>query len=149
MAGGASGYHDEEPGAGMISDINVTPLVDITLVLLIIFMVTARLIAQRGISVESPKTVSGETIETPLDVTIRPGGELFLNGERVADLDVIAGYVRTAVATNPELKPIITADKSVAHGEVMEVIDAIKVAGVKRFALASERKVVPGGVDAE
>ena len=137
MAGGASGYQDEDSG-GMISDINVTPLVDITLVLLIIFMVTAKLIVARGIDVDTPKTVSGDEVKTTLELTIKRDGQLYLNGEEVKDRAVITDYVERAIEVDPDLRPIITADIRVPHGDVMSVIDLIKVAGVKRFALTSE-----------
>ncbi len=136
MAGGA-GYQDED-GGGLISDINVTPLVDITLVLLIIFMVTARLIVARGIPVESPKTVSGQDVQTPLELTIRPGPEWYINGKRATEKTAITAFVQELVAQDPELRPIITADKSVPHGDVMEIVDLVKVAGVKRFAMTTE-----------
>jgi len=138
MAGGTSSYHDEDSGSGVISDINVTPLVDITLVLLIIFMVTARLIVSLGIGVESPKTVAGGEVTSTLELTIQPGPTWFLNGEPVADKTVIRNFVASQLATNPELRPIITADKRVPHGDVMEIIDLVKVAGVKRFAMTTE-----------
>lgn len=134
MAGGRS-YQDED--AGMIADINVTPLVDIVLVLLIIFMVTAKFIAARGIDVDTPKTVSGSEVSTTLELTLEYGGQLYLNGEK-ADRETVKQYVQQAVAANPELRPIITADIRVPHGDVMSVIDMVKVAGVKRFALTSE-----------
>jgi len=135
-----SGYQDEDVGGGIISDINVTPLVDITLVLLIIFMVTARLIVKRGIQVESPKTVAGAPGPSPLELTLLPGGELYMNGQRVRDPEVVSRRVRESLKSDPELRPIITADKSVPHGEVMAIVDLVKVAGVKRFAMTTEVK---------
>ena len=133
---GSSGYQDED--GAVISDINVTPLVDITLVLLIIFMVTARLIVARGIPVESPKTVSGQDVKTSLELTIRPGPEWYINGKQTADKSVITKAVKDMLAADAELRPIITADKSVPHGDVMEIVDLVKVAGVKRFAMTTE-----------
>ncbi|MBI4508473.1 MAG: biopolymer transporter ExbD [Deltaproteobacteria bacterium] len=139
MAGGA--LHDEdEDGGGMISDINVTPLVDITLVLLIIFMVTAKLIVNRAIPVQSPKAVSGEEVKTTLGLTIDSGRVLYLNGERMDDRKVVADYLKKAAEGNPEIQAVITADTVVSHGDVMEIIDVVKQAGVKNFALTVERK---------
>jgi len=142
MAGGAN-YQDEDAGAGMIADINVTPLVDITLVLLIIFMVTAKLIVSRGIAVETPKTVSGSEVRTKLELTIEPGPRWYVNGEAIGDKVVIEGQVKAALADDPELRPIITADERVPHGEVMEIIDLVKQAGAKRFAMTTSPKVEP------
>jgi biopolymer transport protein ExbD len=145
----ASAYQDEDGGAGVIADINVTPLVDITLVLLIIFMVTAKLIVARGIPTETPRTVSGMEVTSTLEVTLKPGRQVFLNGDPIADLAVLAEFTRAALAQNPELRPILTADRNVPHGEVMEVIDVLKVAGVDRFALTSRAKTEAAPAPAE
>ena len=138
MAGGADGNHDEGPGAGVIADINVTPLVDITLVLLIIFMVTARLIVARGIDVESPKTVSGADVRSTMEVTIQPGPSWYLNGKQVADKQAIRRATERLLGEDPELRPIITADTGVPYGQVMEIIDVVKLAGGKHFAMTTE-----------
>ena len=91
MAGGAGGYGNDDDSGRMIVDINVTPLVDITLVLLIIFMVTASLIVNPGIKVDLPKAASGtETTKSTLALTLNKEGVLFLNGERSSDEGVVA-----------------------------------------------------------
>ena len=141
MAGGASIYEDDDGGSGAIVDINVTPLVDIVLVLLIIFMVTAKLIAGRAISVESPRTVSGDQVQTTLALTIDKTRTLYLNGQPAGDRAKVSEYIQKAVQTNPEIQAVVTADVVVPHGDVMELIDLVKVAGVKRFALTVEEKV--------
>ncbi len=125
----------------MISEINVTPLVDIVLVLLIIFMVTAKLIVGRAIQVESPKAVSGEQVQTTLALTIDKNRVLYLNGEVAPERAAVAEYIRKAVKQNPEVQAIVTADTVVPHGDVMELIDLVKLAGVKRFALTVEEKL--------
>jgi biopolymer transport protein ExbD len=146
MAGGSS-YQDEDSGGGMISEINVTPLVDITLVLLIIFMVTAQLIVTRGIKIESPTTRSGAAVteKKPLVVTIDKERKLLINGERYANDAAIKSYIKQLVAENAKvkdskpLKAIITADKVVPHGDVMHAIDVVKLSGITRFALTTKR----------
>ena len=143
MAGGASLYDDDDSGGGQIVDINVTPLVDIVLVLLIIFMVTAKLIVGRAIAVESPKAVSGEQVQTTLALTIDRQRKLYLNGEEVTDRGAVSEYIKKAVAANPDVQCIVTADTVVPHGDVMELIDLVKLAGVKRFALTVEEKAQP------
>ena len=140
MAGGSSIYEDDDGGPGAIVDINVTPLVDIVLVLLIIFMVTAKLIAGRAIPVESPKTVSGDKVQTTLALTIDKARVLYLNGQPAPDREKVKAYIEKAVKENPEIQAIVTADVVVPHGDVMELIDLVKVAGVKRFALTVEEK---------
>ena len=144
MAGGSL-YQDED-GAGAISDINVTPLVDVVLVLLIIFMVTAKLIVARGISVDSPKTASGEEVKSTLQVTIDEERVLYVNGDRYDSVDAAQARVVEMRAENPEVKAIITADRGVPHGDVMRVIDFVKLAGVTKFALTSDPLgTAPGG----
>jgi biopolymer transport protein TolR len=134
--GGGSLYDDEDGGGGIISDINVTPLVDIILVLLIIFMVTARLIVNRGIpGVETPKAVTGEEVRSTLALTIDRARTLYLNGDPVTDKKAMADYLRRAAAENPEVQAVITADTGVPYGDFVELIDLIREAGVKKYAL--------------
>lgn len=136
MAGG-SVYQDDE-GGGTISEINVTPLVDVVLVLLIIFMVTAKLIVARGIAVDSPKTASGGEVASTLQVTIDQERTLYVNGDRYSSFEDAQTRVASMRGENPELKAIISADRSVPHGDVMRVIDFVKLAGVTKFALTSD-----------
>jgi biopolymer transport protein ExbD len=138
MAGGSLYNDDDGAGAGAISDINVTPLVDVTLVLLIIFMVTAKLIVARGISVDSPKTASGEDVKSTLQVTIDKERKLYVNGDPYPTIDGAKARVEEMRRDNPNVKAIITADTTVPHGDVMRVIDFVKLAGVTKFALTSD-----------
>ena len=134
MAGSASFGGDEEPGR-MIVDINVTPLVDITLVLLIIFMVTASYIVSPAIKVDLPKAASGsEQTKTTLALTLMKDGGLYLNGERSSDAAVVQ-YIGSELPKNPDLQAIIAADRVVPHGDVVHVIDLVKRAGIHRFAI--------------
>jgi biopolymer transport protein ExbD len=135
VAGGASfGGGDDDPGR-MIVDINVTPLVDITLVLLIIFMVTASYIVSPAIKVDLPKAASGsDQTKTTLALTIQKDGSMYLNGERSSDA-AVAKYITDELPKNPDLQAIIAADRVVPHGEVVHVIDLVKRAGVHRFAI--------------
>jgi biopolymer transport protein ExbD len=143
MAGGTTSYEDDDSGGAPIVDINVTPLVDIVLVLLIIFMVTAKLIAGRAVTVESPKAVSGETVQSTLAITIDAQGNLYVNNAVQSDPARIAEFVKKAVAANPEVQAVITADTRVPHGRVMEMIDLVKLSGVKRFGMTVEEKKQP------
>ena len=133
MAGGASFGGDDDNG--MIVNINVTPLVDITLVLLIIFMVTASYIVSPAIKVDLPKAASGsDQTKTTLAVTIAKDGAVYLNGERSSDQKIV-DYIHGELPKNPDLQAIIAADKVVSHGDVIHVIDLVKRSGVHRFAL--------------
>ena len=137
---GTSLYKDDDDSGGVISEINVTPLVDIVLVLLIIFMVTARFIVNRAIPVRTPKAVSGQEIKTTLALTLDEARVLYLNGERVEDRAKVSEYVQKAVAANADIQAVITADAAVAHGEVIGLIDLVKLAGVTNFALTVEKQ---------
>src|SRR5262245_50366274 len=134
MAGGAN-FGGDDDGGRMIVDINVTPLVDITLVLLIIFMVTASYIVSPAIKVDLPKAASGtEQTKTTLSLTLAKDGGLFLNGERSNDRAVVQ-FIAAELPKNPEIQAIIAADRAVSHGDVVHVIDMVKRAGVHRFAI--------------
>src|SRR5678815_3553748 len=138
MAGGAGGYGNDDDGGRMIVDINVTPLVDITLVLLIIFMVTASLIVNPGIKVDLPKAASGtETSKSTL--ALNKEGVLFLNGEKSDDSGVVR-FIGSELPKNPQLQAIIAADKAVPHGDVIHVIDLVKRSGVHKFAISTDRE---------
>ena len=127
----AQAANDDE----MITGINVTPLVDITLVLLIIFMVTASYIVSPAIKVDLPKAASGsDQTKTTLAITIAKDGNVYLNGERSSDGRIV-DYIHGELPKNPDLQAIIAADKVVSHGDVIHVIDLVKRSGVHRFAL--------------
>src|SRR3954467_11821672 len=107
MAGGA----DENQDA--ITGINVTPLVDITLVLLIIFMVTAKLIVSKSVPLDLPKAASGSDIQTGFRIGLAAEGTTQIDSRTVPGDDVILGQARAAREKNPELRAIIKADSSV------------------------------------
>lgn len=124
----------------LITDINVTPMVDIMLVLLIIFMVTASYIARRGIPVRLPQASSGEEVEvSTIAVVLTPEGSITLNGDPVT-IEQIRERVAPLVVANPDVQAIVDGDRSVEYGKVMEVIDALRTAGVKNFAAAVEHR---------
>jgi biopolymer transport protein ExbD len=139
----ASRFEDEESGS-MITDINVTPLVDITLVLLIIFMVTTTYIVNPTIKVELPKAASGsEQTRTTLALTLTKDDVLYLNGERSDDAGVVRA-IANDLPKNPDLQAIIAADKVVPHGNVVHLIDLVKRAGVRKFAINVDTAVPSG-----
>lgn len=129
MAGGAK-FDDEE----IISDINVTPFVDVALVLLIIFMVTATYIVAQSIPVDLPEAGTGEDVVTTFAITITPDGQLFLDGEK-KDEAGIRVKIRKAREHNEDVRVVIAADKVVTHGRVVHVIDLIRKEGVAKFAI--------------
>jgi len=120
---------------GIIADVNVTPLVDIMLVLLIIFMLTANLIAKQAIEVELPRASQSTTLNpTTLAITLTREGALYLNGRAATPAELRAA-VRDAVAKDPKTQVIIAGDKSVSHGRVVWVLDVVKSLGVASFAI--------------
>jgi biopolymer transport protein ExbD len=147
MVSTATRFEDEESGT-MITDINVTPLVDITLVLLIIFMVTTTYIVNPTIKVELPKAATGsEQARTTLSLTLTKEGVLYLNGERSDDAGVLRS-IATDLPKNPDLQAIIAADKIVPHGSVVHLIDLVKRAGVRKFAINVDTALPAGSVPA-
>jgi len=137
---GTTAYHDEDPGGEGITGINITPLVDVTLVLLIIFMVTAELISKqdRGIMMDRPKTVQGAPVKTKLSITIDRDRVVRIGPTVYTDLAAAEAVIEQEVLANPEIKAVISADVTVPHGDVMKVIDIVKDAGVTKFALGSD-----------
>ena len=120
---------------GIIAEINVTPLVDIMLVLLIIFMLTAHLIAKQAIEVELPHASQSTAVPpTTLAITLQRDGALFLNDKAVTP-DALRAAVRVAVAKDPKSQAIITGDKAVSHGRVVWVLDTVKSLGITSFAI--------------
>jgi biopolymer transport protein ExbD len=126
-------------GTRTISDINVTPMVDITLVLLIIFMVTASFVSDAGIKVRLPKASTTEASgAAAMKITLGSRGEIYLLKERL-DNGALRSALERAVRGNPELRVMIAADRAIPYGTVVGVIDIAKKAGVTRVGLATER----------
>ena len=130
MAAGPS--LDDDDG---IVGINVTPLVDVMLVLLVIFMVASTYIVKETIEVDLPKAASGgESLDTTLSVVVTPDGKLFLGGEPTTE-EALATKCREASSADPNAQAIIAADKSTSHGQVVRVIDLVRRNGVLKFAI--------------
>jgi biopolymer transport protein ExbD len=130
----ASMQNDDEA----ITAINVTPLVDITLVLLIVFMVTAKLIAGQGVPLDLPKAKTAGAVQTVLNVAVDASGHVSANGHVLASDQALCAETRAALANNPELRTVISASANASHGSVMHVLDTVRDAGVVRVAFAAE-----------
>src|SRR6478752_6449133 len=127
-------------GRGGIVGINVTPMVDIVLVLLIIMMVSATYIVSQSLKVELPKTASSDdTVSKTYVVTITKAGDYFFNDKPVKKAD-LPGLLQGAKAENSNLNLVITADEEARHGAVVGVIDLAKVEGITKFAINVEAK---------
>ncbi len=139
MAGGAKQNDDE-----IISDINVTPFVDVALVLLIIFMVTATYIVAQSIPVDLPQAGTGEDVVTTFAVTLTTDGQTYLDGEKVDELG-LRKRIRKAQDKNDDVRVVIAADKAVQHGRVVRIIDIVRKEGVAKFAINIEAEAEAEG----
>jgi biopolymer transport protein TolR len=131
---------DFDPEEDAITGINVTPLVDITLVLLIIFMVTARFIAEPSIGVNLPKTSEkggGQASDNNVFLTINEKREIFLMNKPVPE-GQLAGQIRNLIHEKPNMNLVLRADKNVPHGYVIEILDLVRNEGVTQFGIAVE-----------
>lgn len=126
----ASAHNDDD----IITGINVTPLVDITLVLLVILMVTASYVVAKTIPLELPHGATGESTPTTLAVSIDRDGKTYLDAEPIDDAS-LRQKVRAAHAADPEARAVIAADGRTSHAHVVHVIDLLRREDVTRFAI--------------
>jgi biopolymer transport protein ExbD len=130
MAGSAPDNDSE-----MITAINVTPLVDVMLVLLIIFMLTANLIDNPAIKVDLPEASTGEVNEpSTVGLTLTEDGTIYLNGSPT-DEEGLRAFIPNVLKDDPKTQAIISAAQSASHGQVIRLIDLIRQLGLFRFAL--------------
>ncbi|MEM8914942.1 MAG: protein TolR [Pseudomonadota bacterium] len=121
-----------------VAEINVTPFVDVMLVLLIVFMVTAPLLTV-GVPVNLPKT-SGEPISAqsePLVISVTENGDIYLQEQQV-DMSDLVSLLTGITGANPDVRIFVRGDESIAYGVVMEVIGTVNAAGFTRVALVAE-----------
>ena len=131
MAGAVAG----SGRAKTIAAINVTPLVDVVLVLLVILMVASTYIVAQTLKVHLPKAkMSDGTAEKPNTVQLMKSGELRWNEQPVAE-NQLETLMQTAVAAEPEMSLVVSADKEAMHGQVVHIMDLAKVAGITKFAI--------------
>jgi len=123
-----------DDGDGVISDINITPLVDISLVLLIVFMVTAKIIVSQAMPLDLPKAASGQQVQLVFGLELHASGDLYVDGKKVEADTAVLAMAREALTKNKDLRAVIRADKTVQHGRIMRVLDLLKQAGVSKIA---------------
>ena len=122
-----------------ITGINVTPMVDVVLVLLVIMMVSAIYIVSQSLKVELPKTASSDgAANTPLSVTVTKAGAYLFNQKPIEEGRLRAEF-KKAKSTNKDANLVVTADREAMHGDVMHVIDLAKIEGITKFAITVER----------
>ena len=135
MAAKISGDEDDP-----IAEINIVPFVDIILVVLIIFMVTAPMVLKPVIDINLPKAASGEeSAPTPLNIAITGTGDVSLNGKPSTLADVTA-YATQLAQSKPDTAAILQADRTVTLETLTSIIDVVKTAGIKKVAFSIEKK---------
>ena len=121
-----------------MSEINVTPFVDVMLVLLIVFMVTAPLLTV-GIPVDLPKVKASALTDQkdPLEITVKLGGEIFL-GESKVDIENLIPRLNAITELNKEARIYVRGDRVVAYGRIMEIMSLVNSAGYTKVALVTQ-----------
>jgi biopolymer transport protein ExbD len=119
----------------MVSGINVTPLVDVCLVLLIILMVSSTYIVAQSMKIQLPKShTSDGTAEKPATVTLLKSGGMRWNDKDATEDEIVKG-LKAAADADPETNLVVSADKEVQHGRVVHLLDIAKLAGITKFAI--------------
>ena len=125
-------------GRKPIAEINITPMVDVVLVLLVIMMVSATYIVSKSLKVELPKTASAaESVPMVAAVVVTKDGQYFYNELKVDDA-TLAAKLQEAADKDPNTNVVVSADKAALHGQVVHVVDLAKVAGLTKFAINVE-----------
>ena len=134
----AFGRLERNTGPPPMSDINMTPLIDVMLVLLVIFMITAPLMTS-SLKLELPKSDAAAPSENPqfIAVALDSQGRLYF-GDEMLDAQAFAARVSAAARQNPQLEVQLRADKGVAYGRVAELIGIVQKAGLTRIGFIAE-----------
>ena len=137
MAG--KSFDPNEIGEG-INDINITPFVDVVLVLLVIFMVTTPIMVKEGLKVSLPKTLTADSISKSVSVgiAITKEGQVLFGGALLSESD-IKSRLEEIYKTDPKTQFLISADTDTKHGDVVKVIDLLKKNNLNYFALQIEK----------
>ncbi len=127
--------------SGPIASINITPFVDVVLVLLVIFIITAPAIMKEVIGLNLPKATNvDQKAIASLGIAVTRQGQILLNGN-LTTIEALVQEVRRAKETNPDTQVIIAADEDSRHGDVVKVIDTVKSAGITKFAIQIQKPI--------
>ncbi len=142
-SGASGGRSTGAGGQRPLSDINVTPLVDVMLVLVVIFIVTAPLMAS-AIRLDLPRTDAGRAAEVPkfVSLAVDAGGRLFLDGQPFSDADLAARLSAVAAASR-DTEIQLRADRNVPYGRIVELMAVANKAGLARIGFVTEAAPVP------
>lgn len=126
--------------SALIAGINVTPMVDLMLILLVIMMVSSTYIVAQAMKVELPRSSTTDgAVKSPATLTLQEDGTLSWNKQPI-EPGALDALLAGALAADPELNLVISADRAVAHGQVVALIDAARLQGIKRFAINVEQR---------
>ena len=128
---------DDDGGDGIVAEINVTPLTDVFLVLLIIFMVTTTVIQEEGKNIDLPQATESEETPSGVTVAVDDTGTLMVNDRRIDEAD-LADALATALEAAEQKIVILRGDKSVLLGQAVNILDMAQQAGAKGIALATK-----------
>ncbi|OGP99014.1 MAG: hypothetical protein A2W10_11140 [Deltaproteobacteria bacterium RBG_16_55_12] len=126
-----------EENSDIVAEINITPLTDIFLVLLIIFMITSSAIVESGGKVNLPSAVKTQSEPRGTTVTITPRHEIYVNQKKVAEAS-LENSLREVLNTSPDKIVILRGDREVLFGEAVRVLSIVKKAGASEIAIAAE-----------
>jgi biopolymer transport protein ExbD len=126
----------QENGSAIVG-INVTPLVDIVLVLLIVLIVTARIVVAPAVPLDLPKAATSEQLQVVLSVIVPVSGPLLVNGAAVPDDDGLVARARGALTKDPDVRAVINADGATVHRRVIHALDLLRQAGIARIAFGA------------
>jgi biopolymer transport protein ExbD len=126
-----------EENSDIVAEINITPLTDIFLVLLIIFMITSSAMIESGGRVNLPKAVATQSEARGTTVTLTPKREIYVNQKKVTD-ETLESTLREALSTSPDKTVILRGDRDVLLGETVKVMSIVKRAGASEIAIAAE-----------
>lgn len=141
MAGGAA----SSGRRGAIVGINITPMVDVMLVLLVILMVSANYIVEKKIRMELPKASTGESLPDskppakPLEVSVRKDGVLFVGPDEISP-QALGERLKSLAARDPEQVVVISGDAETDHGKIVGVVDLARTSGLRKFAITVQSR---------
>jgi biopolymer transport protein ExbD len=133
------------PQNGIIAGINITPLVDVSLVLLIIFIVTAKLVVTPAVPLELPRAAETQEMQVVFSVAVPTDGAVVVNGVRVTSDLALVRLAQDALGQHRDLRVVISADADARHRRVIHVLDLLKRAGIARIAFAALPPEQSGG----
>lgn len=125
-------------GSAIMAEINITPLTDIFLVLLIIFMVTSVAMVQSGANIDLPQVEETKSEPRQIVITVTPQKEIFINNTptQLADLE---GFLRPLIQAQPDIPVVLEGDKDVILGEAVKILAVAQRAGAKQIAIAAQQ----------